>query len=133
MTMATIPIGRDGLYHPSSEDEIVALVQRAAASDFWLSPSYKEPVMRVDVFWFSKNAGCPAVQGGFYDQFWQLLKPLGFRLHWGKGLPEYDYPGWAQYFRQQWPKLDEFLALREQMDPQGLFLTAYWKRHLYGA
>jgi D-arabinono-1,4-lactone oxidase len=104
----------------------------AAASNFWLSPSYKEPVMRVDVFWFSKNAGHPSRQGGFYDQFWKLLKPLGFRLHWGKGLPEYDYPGWAQYFRQQWPKLNDFLALREQMDPQGLFLTAYWKRHLYG-
>jgi D-arabinono-1,4-lactone oxidase len=107
-------------------------IYAAPASDFWLSPAYKEPVIRVDIFWFSKNAGDPTVQGGFYDQFWQLLKPFGFRLHWGKGLPEYDYAAWAEFFHQHLPRLKDFLALRAEMDPQGLFLTDYWKRHLYG-
>jgi hypothetical protein len=95
----------------------------AAASDFWLSPAYKEPVIRIDIFWCSKNAGNPAITGGFYEQFWQLLKPFGFRLHWGKYLPEYDYPEWAQYFHRQLPQLKDFLALRAQMDPTGIFLT----------
>lgn len=104
----------------------------ARASDFWLSPSYGEPVVRLDVFWFSKNAGDPAVKGGFYEQFWQLLKPFGFRLHWGKFLPEHDYAAWAQYLHQQLPRLHDFLTLRERLDPQGMFLTDYWKRHLYG-
>jgi D-arabinono-1,4-lactone oxidase len=104
----------------------------ATASDFWLSPSYKEPMLRMDVFWFSKNAGNPTARDGFYAQFWRLLQPFGLRLHWGKCLPEYDYAEWAQYFHAQFPRLQDFLALREQMDPQGIFLTHYWKRHLYG-
>ncbi len=103
-----------------------------SASPFWLSPACQEPVVRVDVFWFRKNAGDPSVKGGFYEQFWELLKPFGFRLHWGKYLPEYDYPAWAQYVQAQLPRLGEFLALREQMDPRDTFLTAYWRRHLYG-
>jgi hypothetical protein len=104
----------------------------APASEFWISPSYQEPTVRIDLFWFSKNAGDPAVKGGFYEQFWHLLKPYGFRLHWGKLLPEYDYAEWAQYWRQQMPRLQDFLTLREHMDPKGVFLTDYWKRHLYG-
>jgi hypothetical protein len=104
----------------------------ATASDFWLSPSYKEAMLRIDVFWFSKNAGSPTARDGFYAQFWRLLQPFGLRLHWGKFLPEYDYAEWAQYFHAQFPRLQDFLALREQIDPQGLFLTHYWKRHLYG-
>jgi FAD/FMN-containing dehydrogenase len=107
-------------------------IYAATASDFWLDPSYKQPMIRIDVFWFSKNAGDPAIKGGFFEQFWQLLKPFGFRLHWGKFLPEYDYPEWVQYYHEQLPRLQDFLALRERMDPQNLFLTDYWKRHLYG-
>src|SRR5262245_13943765 len=61
----------------------------AAASDFWLSPTYKKSVIQIHVFWFSKNVGDAAIEGGFYEQFWEILKPFGFHLHWGKYLPEY--------------------------------------------
>lgn len=47
-----------------------------------MSPAYNQNVVRIDVFWFARNAGSPAKT--FYPQFWQLLKPFGFRAHWGK-------------------------------------------------
>jgi hypothetical protein len=45
-------------------------------------------------------------------------------------LPEYDLDTWAAYFRSQYTKLDDFLKLRSERDPKGVFLTYYWKRHL---
>lgn len=105
------------------------------ASSFWMSPSYGEPVFRVDLFWYVNNDGDPATKDGFYAQFWKLLRDerIPFRLHWGKYLPEYDYPDWAAYFRSQYPKWDDFSALREQRDPKNVFLTDYWRRHLLGS
>lgn len=103
-------------------------------SDFWLSPAYKEDMFRIDFFWYINNEGNPAARDGYFAQFWDLLRKrnIPFRLHWGKFLPEYDYADWAAYLRQQCPKLDDFLALREKRDPGNVFLTDYWRWHLLG-
>lgn len=99
----------------------------ANASPFWMSPSYERDVFRVDVFWFGLNAGDPSQS--FYPPFWELLKPFSFRPHWGKDLPPASAE-WQQYYRQSFPKLDEFLRLRRTFDPRGIFLTDYWRDHL---
>lgn len=102
------------------------------ASEFWLSPSYKSAVFRVDPFWYSTNPGDPTVKGGFFAKFWDLLRAndIPFRLHWGKGLPDYDHAGWAKYFESQYPRWKDFMALRAVRDPKNVFLTGYWRRHL---
>jgi len=92
-------------------------------SAFWLSPSYGQHSIRVDVFWFRTDKGD---REKFYGQYWELLRPFNFRLHWGKYLPE----GAAGYLREQYPKWDDFMALRQEMDPEGVFLSSYWKRSL---
>lgn len=100
-------------------------------SPFWMSPSSDgDPVVRVDVFWFGYNAGDPARD--LYPQFWDLLAPFGFKLHWGKFLP-FDPPPekrWAKYFAQQYRHFNDFLALRAKLDPKNIFLTDYWREHL---
>jgi D-arabinono-1,4-lactone oxidase len=101
-------------------------------SKSWLSPSYQEDTVRVDVFWYINNEGNPAGREGFFKLFWDLFRAnnIPFRLHWGKFLPEYDFTEWAAYFRSQYPKWDDFMALRAQRDPKNIFLTDYWRRHL---
>ncbi|HJK92171.1 MAG TPA: D-arabinono-1,4-lactone oxidase [Polyangiaceae bacterium LLY-WYZ-15_(1-7)] len=101
-------------------------VYGAKTSRFWMSPSYGADVVRIDVFWFAGNAGTPE---DFYAGFWDLLKPFGFRPHWGKWLPDAS-DEWAAYYREQLPKLEAFLALRAKMDPKGIFATDYWRQHL---
>jgi D-arabinono-1,4-lactone oxidase len=88
----------------------------------------------VDVFWYINNAGNPAGKNGMHDYFWKLFREnnVPFRLHCGKFLPEYDYKYWAEYLRSQYPKWDDFMKLRGRRDPKNLFLTDYWKKHLYG-
>jgi len=103
-------------------------------STFWISPSYHEDQLRIDLIWYINNEDDPAIKDGYYAQFWELLreKQIPFRLHWGKYLPEYDYNGWVDYFKSQYPRWDDFMELRAKRDPKNIFLTDYWKRHLYG-
>lgn len=103
-------------------------------SNFWLSPSYKEDTFRIDIFWFTSNEGSPAKKAGYYSQFWEALRneKVPFRLHWAKFMPEYSYLQWAEYYRSQYPKWDEFMKLRKKRDPNNIFLNDYWSRHLFG-
>jgi D-arabinono-1,4-lactone oxidase len=62
---------------------------------------------------------------------WSLLRDAGipFRLHWGKFQPLYPEGDrtWVDFFRSQYPRWDDFLALRAQRDPNNIFLTDYWR------
>lgn len=104
-------------------------VYGAKESDAWLSPAYGTDVVRIDVFRFGRDA--PTDPRGFYDAFWEVLKPFGFRPHWGKWLPKAS-ADWRAYYAEQLPRLEDFKALREQWDPDGIFLSDYWKDHLIG-
>lgn len=106
-------------------------VYGAAPSDFWLSPSQgPDPRVRIDLYYFMYSPDDPATT--FYPQFWKLLyeNDILFRPHWGKHLPPSDSSmGW-QYLRAQYPRMQDFLSLRAQHDPNGLFLSDYWMDHL---
>jgi hypothetical protein len=99
----------------------------AAKSPFWLSPSYGSDVFRVDPFWFSTWEGNPNDE--FFLPFYDLLKDLDFRPHWGKYLPPAS-DAWRAHYRRVLPRLDDFLRLRKQLDPNDVFLTSYWRDHL---
>jgi D-arabinono-1,4-lactone oxidase len=108
----------------------------AKATPLWLacshtdgSDEWKDGVLRIDLYWFANNPGNPAEV--FYPQFWELLKDaeIPFRLHWAKFQPVYA-PGdtrWVDFFRAQYPRWDDFLALRKVKDPNNVFLTGYWR------
>ena len=100
------------------------------ASKFWMSPAYQRDVVKIDVFWFGANKGDPIAL--FYPQFWDTLKPFGFRAHWAKYLPfKSDAPTeWLDYLRPQYPRWNDFMALRARMDPAQVFVTDYWRTHL---
>jgi hypothetical protein len=95
--------------------------------DFFLSPAAGSHAFRVDVFWFANNQGNPVTD--FYPQFWNLLEPLGYRLHWGKYLPPPD-PARPDRLTARYPRWERWKAVRERVDPEGLFLTQYWREHL---
>ena len=92
----------------------------AKKSPYWLSPSFSQDVLRIDLFWFAKNEG--RAERDFYPQHWKLLEPFSPRYHWGKHLPIAPAA-----LRPRFPRWDDFLRLREKLDPDGVFLTPYWK------
>lgn len=96
-------------------------------SKFWLSPSYGHDAVRVNFFWFKKNFGHSMDR--FFPQFLELFKDMDFRLHWGKRLFKDPREGLV-HFRKQYPRLNDFMQLRSQMDPGQIFVTRYWREHL---
>ena len=83
--------------------------------------------LRIDVFWFERNPEDPTTT--FFVQFWELLRPFGYRLHWGKHLPRNDDLG-VRYLRRQFPRWDDFLELRRSLDPAGIFLNRHFRKAL---
>jgi D-arabinono-1,4-lactone oxidase len=111
------------------------------ATSAWLSPGYsgdddefKDGVVRFDAYWYRGNQGEPNVKGGFYQQYWDLFVDAGIplRFHWGKFIPAFDLPHWAAHYRKNLPKLDEFMKVRQERDPDGIFFTRYWRERLTG-
>jgi hypothetical protein len=101
----------------------------AKSSKFWMSPANgSNNVFRVDVFWFGNNIGSPT--DSFYPLFWNALQPFDFRCHWGKYLPDALGPQGATYLKGQYPMWDNFLQLRQQLDPLQVFVSDYWRTHL---
>ncbi|MES2444143.1 MAG: D-arabinono-1,4-lactone oxidase [Pseudomonadota bacterium] len=118
-----------------------AEVYATMPSTAWLSPAYsdgndeyKDGVVRFDIFWYRENDGQPNVEGGFYQQYWDLFRSHGipFRFHWGKYIPAYNFPDWAAYIRAGLPKFDDFMALRAARDPNDIFYTQYYRERFTG-
>jgi hypothetical protein len=97
-----------------------------------LSPAYGRDVFRIDPYWWAHNPhGTPEA---YFTHFWNRLLDIdGTRLHWGKYMPE---PGQQcgnvvfnrEYLKRSYPKLEEWLRIRDRMDPRQIFLPDYWRR-----
>ncbi|MEQ1744652.1 MAG: D-arabinono-1,4-lactone oxidase [Saprospiraceae bacterium] len=118
-----------GFYNSGPQNTMAFCCEIYAAkkSAFWLSPAHDTDVIRIDVFWFGNNSGDPTT---YYQKFWDLLAPFKFRPHWGKYLPAGDSPLGANYLRSVYPKWDAWMQLRQQLDPDQIFVNDYWRGHL---
>jgi hypothetical protein len=53
----------------------------------------------------------------FFGEVEALLKPIGFRKHWAKGMDNTS----PEYVATQFPELRKFLSLMKEFDPNGKF------------
>ena len=109
---------------------MVSEMYGAKETPFWLSMSYNQKMVRVDPFWWAYNKGD---KRKFFSYFWDMLLDIpGTRLHWGKYLP---LPGQKcgnttfnlDYLKKEYPKMDDWLKMRETMDPDQVFVNDYWR------
>lgn len=102
-------------------------VYGAPPSRFWLSPGYGRESTRLNICWHERTKGDP--RETYFPQFWSLLADLDFRMHWGKHrFP--DPRRAAAHARRAHARLPDFLELRGIMDPDGVFLSDYWREQL---
>jgi hypothetical protein len=97
------------------------------ASRFWLSPGYGRPGLRVNPCRFTQWPGEPNPEQ--FARFVDAVAPFSPRPHWGKHLPRLT-DAWRNNLHRELPRLGDFLRLRRELDPDGIFLTDYWRRHL---
>ena len=115
---------------PKKCGSITTEVYASKASPFWLSMSYGRDVVRLDKLRYAYDSGSPS---DYYKYFWEALMGVkGMRFHWGKWMPEngqtFDNVTFnLAFLKNAYPKLEQWLVLREQMDPDQVFVSDYWR------
>jgi L-gulonolactone oxidase len=85
----------------------------------WLSPAYSGDTCQLGAYCHGPGSDA------YFAAFWREMRELGARPHWGKEL---DHT--AEEIRAAWPLAGEFLALRDQLDPERVFASACHTRVL---
>ncbi|MER7969543.1 MULTISPECIES: FAD-binding protein [unclassified Streptomyces] len=91
-------------------------VRTVAADAQWLSPAYGRDSVAFHFTWVDDLAAVLPVVG----RVEAALDPFAPRPHWGK---VYSVPG--SVVRGRYPRLGEFRALAEALDPEGKFANAF--------
>ena len=69
-----------------------------------------------DAFWIDIQANAD-VSKAFFDDIESILKPIGFRKHWAKGMDNTN----PSYVVEKFPRIAEFVNLMKEFDPKGKF------------
>lgn len=85
--------------------------------DIWLSPAYGRDSAYIAVHVFKDQPHDP-----YFSDLEELFTQYGGRPHWGK-----MHTRKADYFADNYEKWNDFEALRQQMDPDGIFLNEHLK------
>lgn len=108
------------------EDENVAVsfpleIRRVAADDVWMSTAHGRESVYIAAHRYHREEAGP-----YLLMIQRILQPFAARPHWGKQ----HWLGPRQ-LRELYPRFDDFRAVREAADPDGLLMTPYL-RHLLG-
>ncbi|MDG5806501.1 FAD-binding protein [Streptomyces ossamyceticus] len=113
----------DGLREAVAPVLQVCEVRTVAADEQWLSPSHGRDTVALHFTWIADATAVLPVVGRVEE----ALAPLGARPHWGK---VFTVP--AAALRELHPRLGEFRALAEALDPAGTFRNAFVREVLGG-
>ncbi|WP_431245601.1 FAD-binding protein [Leifsonia xyli] len=101
----------------------ISEIRTVEADELWLSSAYGADVVGLHFTWLRDQEGVEAVLPALEA----ALLPLGARPHWGKLYLDRDgvVPG-------LYPRLGDFRALAERLDPKGVFRNTFLTRLLGG-
>jgi D-arabinono-1,4-lactone oxidase len=106
----------------------------AKSSPFWLSAAYNIDVIRVDPYFWEYNP--TGNLESFFDKYWAVLMPISTaRLHPGKHMPKVgtrykDVEIGPKYMNHAFPRFQDWMQMRKIYDPEQIFVTNYWRKHL---
>ncbi|MDN5821115.1 MAG: FAD-binding protein, partial [Brachybacterium sp.] len=96
-------------------------VRTVASDELWLSPAHQRDSACVHFTW----KRLPAQVAALLPEIEERLAPFAPRPHWGK-----VFTLAPEQVRTQYPRLGDFLALRERLDPERVFTNDYVDRLL---
>lgn len=99
----------------------VGEVRSIAADDLWLSTAYGRHSLGLHFTWLPDPAAVASVLGALES----ALAPFAPRPHWGK-----VFTTDPAVVRSSYPRLDDFVALRDELDPRRRFANAFVDRYL---
>ncbi len=99
-------------------------VAKSSDMDAWLSTAYNGPYCYIGVIMY-KPYFAPVPYRRYFQAYEYLMKELGGRPHWAK-----QHNMTKAQLVDRYPKLNDWLTLRQQVDPTDMFVTEYHRRHL---
>jgi L-gulonolactone oxidase len=106
--------------HASLRVNMPVDVRFVRGEDIWLSPAEGRDSVYIGVL---QHRRLPYEE--YFRGFEALMDGYGGRPHWGK-----MHTKSAAELRRLYPRFDDFLSLRERLDPCGMFLNSYLQRVL---
>ncbi|WP_169581220.1 D-arabinono-1,4-lactone oxidase [Microbacterium thalassium] len=97
-------------------------VRFAASDDLWLSTAHGRQTAYIAVHRYWREDPTE-----YFEAVEAIMLRHGGRPHWGK-MHTLD----AAALRERYPRFDDFIALRDRLDPERLFANAYLERVLGG-
>ena len=91
-----------------------------AADDFWLSGAYQRDTLAIHFTWKKDLAIYPVI-----EKVEAALRSFNYRPHWGK-----VFTADGKYLSSVYPKMSEFKALIEALDPASKFENTFTRRIL---
>ncbi|KAG0305498.1 hypothetical protein BGZ97_001095 [Linnemannia gamsii] len=92
--------------------------------DVWLSPAYGVDSCYIGIIMYR-----PYGKAVPYKRFWagyeKIMASFAGRPHWAKA-----HSVSPEGLEESYPKMKEFSAIRQRLDPEGMFLNDYLRRHL---
>ncbi|SCV73241.1 BQ2448_7166 [Microbotryum intermedium] len=101
-------------------------IRYTAADDVWLSPTYGQRATYIGAIQY-RPFNLPVPYKKLFKAFESILLQHGGRPHWAK-----SHTVGTRGLEKLYPKLGDFLSVRERVDPEGILLNAYARRHLLG-
>ncbi|GAB7044832.1 MULTISPECIES: D-arabinono-1,4-lactone oxidase [Catenuloplanes] len=98
----------------------ISEVRTIAADDLWLSPSHGHDSVAIHFTWHPDAEAVAPVVTALEER----LAPFGARPHWGK-----VFSTDPAALRARYPRFDDFLALRADLDPSGKLLNPMLSRY----
>ncbi len=92
----------------------------AAEDDLWLSTAHGRPSAYIAVHRYWR-----ADPTEYFNAVEEIMLEFGGRPHWGKLHTLTD-----QTLRERYPRFDDFVALRDRLDPERRFSNRYLERVL---
>jgi xylitol oxidase len=102
---------------------LVGEIRTVAADHLWLSPNYARDGIGLHFTWRPDQ---PAVQA-LLPLLEAELAPFAARPHWGK-----LFNAQAATLRLMYPRMDDFIALADDLDPTGKFRNDFLNRTVFG-
>lgn len=103
---------------------LISEIRTIAADEYWMSPAYQQKSVAIHFTW---KPDWPAVRQ-VIPMIEAELAPFQVRPHWGKlfSVPKSN-------LHDRYPKMDEFLALVKEQDPDGKFKNDYLDLNIYSS
>jgi alditol oxidase len=103
---------------------LISELRTIAGDSLWLSPHEGRDTFALHFTWQRRPAEVERVVA----EIEAALAPLGARPHWGK-----VFTARADAIRPRYPRMADFLALRERLDPEGTFVNGWLRETVLSA